>query len=1200
MALFKISKGLKANLPSTKTEGYCYYTTDDSLFYIDYKDSNGALQRKALNAQDAETLMGASLQTILNSSDIEIPTSKAVLAALAGKSDANHAHDGRYYTETEIDSKVSAINTLITNITNGTTEVGKAARATSATSATRATIADAADFANKDVNGNVITSTYETKTDAENKLVEAKNYTNGKIEETEGALVGVLFAMYGDDIPDEDDPPTIRQIANDEATTALNSAKEYADSIASNIPDSLSDLSSDATHRTVTDAEKAVWNAKSNFSGNYNDLSNKPTIPSISGLATEGYVDDAVSNKVDKVSGKGLSTNDYTTTEKNKLSGIAANAEVNQNAFTNIVVGSTTIAADTKTDSLTLDAGSGISLSGDATNDKVTITNSGVLSVATGTANGTISVNTNGTAANVSVKGLGSAAYTASTAYDSAGTGAAKADAALAAAKKYTDDAVAGLVDSSPDTLNTLNELAAALGDDPNFATTVASQIGAKVDKVDGKGLSTNDYTTAEKNKLSGIATGAEVNQNAFSNITIGSTTIAADTKTDTLTLVAGTNVTLTPDATNDKITIAATDTVYTHPAGSGASKSSGLYKFSTDANSHISGVTAVVKADITGLGIPAQDTTYGVVSTTADGLAPKRDGSTTKFLRGDGTWAVPPDTDTKYTHPTTSGNKHIPSGGSSGQILRWSADGTAAWGADNNTTYSAATTSADGLMTSTMVTKLNGIAEGANAYSLPTASSSTLGGIKVGSNLSISNGVLSVPAASGTTAGVTIVYPAASCTTFSSDSGTVTPLAVQKGAKMFAITRPTSSTDKAITRYSNTTGDVQDSKIIIEDVTNTRDTSKKAQVIAIPAEGGKKMVYGYCTDQVDGTSFIGGVFDASATSYPYAQGLAIGGSSGNLLWKGKRVLDNDDLTTLNSAINGKLSTSGTAAKATALASSAGSATQPVYFSGGKPVATTYTLGASVPSGAKFTDTTYSNATTSTAGLMSAADKVALDASLPREEFEDCIQAQKIADFTNKLPTAKDSSGAVFNGVGYVSQGNRWNGPDGALTTSNEYGCTGFIPVTNNSVIRGKGLTFKGCGDDGWNNVTFYDSSFKRIIHQTGPTIENGSSSWYAPTTCTDDSFEMTAQNMTNLAYVTFTWNRKVSIINEKSIITVNEPITYHMEGEIADGIVGQIYSAGTTAPSNTKLLWVDTTANTGGLKYYNGTAWVHVPVAFT
>ena len=192
------------------------------------------------------------------------------------------------------------------------------------------------------------------------------------------------------------------------------------------------------------------------------------------------------------------------------------------------------------------------------------------------------------------------------------------------------------------------------------------------------------------------------------------------------------------------------------------------------------------------------------------------------------------------------------------------------------------------------------------HSYSLPTASSSTLGGIKVGSNLSISSGTLSVPAASGTQAGVTIVYPAASCTTFSSDSGTITPLAAQKAAKMFAITRPTSSTENAVARFNNTTGDVKDSKITIEDVTNTKDSSKKANVLVIPAEGGKKMVYGYCTDQVDGTSFIGGVFDASATSYPYASGLAIGGTSGNLLWKGKRVLDNDDLTTLNSSISAK------------------------------------------------------------------------------------------------------------------------------------------------------------------------------------------------------------------------------------------------------------------------------------------------------
>jgi len=90
------------------------------------------------------------------------------------------------------------------------------------------------------------------------------------------------------------------------------------------------------------------------------------------------------------------------------------------------------------------------------------------------------------------------------------------------------------------------------------------------------------------------------------------------------------------------------------------------------------------------GASVPADakftDTTYGVVSTTAAGLAPQRDGSTTKFLRGDGSWAVP----SYYEHPTTAGNKHIPVGGASGQVLKWSADGTAKWDTDKDTTYSA------------------------------------------------------------------------------------------------------------------------------------------------------------------------------------------------------------------------------------------------------------------------------------------------------------------------------------------------------------------------------------------------------------------------------------------------------------------------------------------------------------------------------
>ena len=76
--------------------------------------------------------------------------------------------------------------------------------------------------------------------------------------------------------------------------------------------------------------------------------------------------------------------------------------------------------------------------------------------------------------------------------------------------------------------------------------------------------------TAADKTKLNGIATGAEVNQNAFSNVKVGSTTVAADAKTDTLEF-AGSNVTLTPDATNDKVTIGITASNVTTALGNTA-----------------------------------------------------------------------------------------------------------------------------------------------------------------------------------------------------------------------------------------------------------------------------------------------------------------------------------------------------------------------------------------------------------------------------------------------------------------------------------------------------------------------------------------------------------------------------------------------------------------------------------------------------
>ena len=103
--------------------------------------------------------------------------------------------------------------------------------------------------------------------------------------------------------------------------------------------------------------------------------------------------------------------------------------------------------------------------------------------------------------------------------------------------------------------------------------TTV--DLSGKVDKVAGKGLSTNDYTTAEKTKLAGIAEGANK---------------------------------------------------YVHPTHTAAA--SGLYKVTVDALGHVTATAKVTKNDITALGIPGQDTTYPEATTAKAGLMSAADKS--------------------------------------------------------------------------------------------------------------------------------------------------------------------------------------------------------------------------------------------------------------------------------------------------------------------------------------------------------------------------------------------------------------------------------------------------------------------------------------------------------------------------------------------------------------------------------------------
>ena len=118
-------------------------------------------------------------------------------------------------------------------------------------------------------------------------------------------------------------------------------------------------------------------------------------------------------------------------------------------------------------------------------------------------------------------------------------------------------------------------DIYAKVGDKMELLDDTTVDLTGYVQKETGKGLSTNDYTTAEKTKLAGIADGANK---------------------------------------------------YVHPTHTAAA--SGLYKVTVDALGHVTATTKVTKNDITALGIPGQDTTYPEATTAKAGLMSAADKS--------------------------------------------------------------------------------------------------------------------------------------------------------------------------------------------------------------------------------------------------------------------------------------------------------------------------------------------------------------------------------------------------------------------------------------------------------------------------------------------------------------------------------------------------------------------------------------------
>ena len=90
------------------------------------------------------------------------------------------------------------------------------------------------------------------------------------------------------------------------------------------------------------------------------------------------------------------------------------------------------------------------------------------------------------------------------------------------------------------------------------ISTATQGALDGKVDKVDGKGLSTEDFTAADKAKLAAMVEGAEVNQNAYSVLKFDDKTISATAKLDTFNFVAGSDILFEVDEANKTVTIKA------------------------------------------------------------------------------------------------------------------------------------------------------------------------------------------------------------------------------------------------------------------------------------------------------------------------------------------------------------------------------------------------------------------------------------------------------------------------------------------------------------------------------------------------------------------------------------------------------------------------------------------------------------------
>ena len=339
------------------------------------------------------------------------------------------------------------------------------------------------------------------------------------------------------------------------------------------------------------------------------------------------------------------------------------------------------------------------------------------------------------------------------------------------------------------------------------------------------------------------------------------------------------------------------TDTKYTHP--SYTAKSSGLYKVTVDSTGHVSGTAAVTKGDITALGIPSTNTTYPTGTASTSGI--------TKLYTGTGTA-----TDGTMTQ----------------SAIKSALDGKSNTGHTHDDRY---------YTESEVNSKLNGKANSSHTHSyLPLSGGTLTGDVGVTSKKATIDG--SIPYAGSAASGIALT----AMNNYKTYLGSMTD---------------TNSTWWNIisTRHRNGNGDGSGyGMTIYSQLTSDSDLYWNKQISTNSWVGQRTIL--------DSANYNNYAPSKSGSGASGTWGINITGNAGSassVSWgnvSGKPSTFTPAAHTHNYAGSG--SAGGSANSAAKLdTSTAGSTTQPVYFSGGKPVACSHTLGKSVPSNAVFTDT---------------------------------------------------------------------------------------------------------------------------------------------------------------------------------------------------------------------------------------------------